>query len=93
MASQMAWHLGYPLSQTLLTNIYIENMLTPQPMTVDEADYVRDYSSQASRPPMHTILRAYCLGLLKTCCYVNEGIKCEHYYEVGCTFLSKSIYA
>ncbi|KAL8397561.1 hypothetical protein RB594_004318 [Gaeumannomyces avenae] len=81
LCHEMAWHLGYPLSQTLLTNLYIENMLTPKPMTVDEADFVRDPISQASRPPMHTILRAYCLGLLKTCYYVNEGIKCEHYYE------------
>lgn len=32
---------------------------------------------------MLEILRAYCLGLLKACGYVNERIRSEHYYEVS----------
>jgi len=79
----MAWHLGYPLSQTLLTNVYIEAILMPTPLTIEEADFLRDQPAGAPRDPMFTVLRAYCLGLLKSCWYVTERIKFEHYYEVS----------
>ncbi|KAK4451796.1 N-alpha-acetyltransferase 35, NatC auxiliary subunit [Podospora aff. communis PSN243] len=78
---EMAWHLGYPLSQTLLTNVYIEAMLNPAPANLQEAHFIRDLESEAAQDPMFTVLRAYCLGLLKSCWYVNERIKFEHYYE------------
>lgn len=80
---QMAWHLGYPLSQTLLTNVYIEAILVPSPSTIDEADFIKDRDPDTPRDPMFAVLRAYCLGLLKACWYVNDRIKFEHYYEVG----------
>jgi hypothetical protein len=82
----MAWHLGYPLSQTLFTSVYIEKMLEPEPTSLDEADFVRDRSADAPRDPMLNVLRAYCLGLLKSCWYVNERIMFEHYYEVNAFF-------
>jgi hypothetical protein len=78
---QMAWHLGYPLSQTLFTNVYIEAILMPRPTSVEEADFVRIHNGEKN--PMLVVLRAYCLGLLKACSYVNERIKFEHYYEVS----------
>lgn len=77
---ELAWHLGYPLSQTLLTNVYIEAILVPSPTTIEEADFIRNRGHE-QRDPMFTVLRAYCLGLLKSCFYVNERIKFEHYYE------------
>lgn len=79
---QMAWHLGYPLAQTLLTNVYIDRMLEPMPTTIQEADFIRSKDALAEKSPMHAVLRAYCLGLLKASWYVNERIKDEHYYEV-----------
>ncbi|KAK0651504.1 Mak10 subunit, NatC N-terminal acetyltransferase-domain-containing protein [Cercophora newfieldiana] len=78
---EMAWHLGYPLSQTLLTNVYIEAILNPAPGNLQEAHFIRDPESEAAQDSMFTVLRAYCLGLLKSCWYVNERIKFEHYYE------------
>lgn len=84
---EMAWHLGYPLSQTLLTNVYIEALLNPEPKTIEEADFVRPSSGSERgvnappRDPMLTVLRAYCLGLIKTCWYVVDRIRYEHYYE------------
>ncbi|KAK3320708.1 Mak10 subunit, NatC N-terminal acetyltransferase-domain-containing protein [Cercophora scortea] len=78
---EMAWHLGYPLSQTLLTNVYIEAILMPAPATIDEADFIRNRKDGAPRDPMFAVLRAYCLGLLKSCWYVCDRIKFEHYYE------------
>ncbi|KAK3372869.1 Mak10 subunit, NatC N-terminal acetyltransferase-domain-containing protein [Lasiosphaeria ovina] len=78
---EMAWHLGYPLSQTILTNMYIEAMLVPSPTSLEEADFIKNHPDDAPRDPMHTVLRAYCLGLVKSCWYVNDRIKGEHYYE------------
>ncbi len=83
----MAWHLGYPLSQTLLTNVYIDSILWPSPATVEDAHFIRDRNDQARQNPMLSVLRAYCLGLLKACWYVNERIKFEHYYEVSLALL------
>jgi hypothetical protein len=80
----MAWHQGYPLSQTLFTSVYAEALLTPTPRTVDDAHFVRNGSYGSSgQSDMLKILRAYCLGLLKACGYVNERIRSEHYYEVS----------
>jgi len=79
----MAWHLGYPLSQTLFTNVYIEAILMPTPTTIDGANFTQETGGPLPASPMFSILRAYCLGLLKACGYVNEHIKAQHFYEVS----------
>lgn len=78
----MAWHLGYPLSQTLFTSVYLESIVMPAPDKVEDAHFTRDKGDFAHTDRMLSILRAYCVGLLKACWYVNERIKFEHYYEV-----------
>ncbi|OHE99154.1 Mak10 subunit [Colletotrichum orchidophilum] len=80
LCHEMAWHVGYPLSQTVLTSVYVESILMPNPATIDDAHFIRDANGMPPAP-MHAVLRAYCLGLLKTCGNVNERIKNEHYYE------------
>ena len=79
----MAWHLGYPLSQTLFTNVYVDGILMPQPSSLEQADFIRDPKAREERPSMQLVLRAYCLGLLKSCSYVIKHITCELYFEVG----------
>lgn len=79
----MAWHLGYPLSQTLFTSVYLESIVMPAPDKIEDAHFTRDKDDFAHHDRMLSILRAYCLGLLKSCWYVNERIKFEHYYEVS----------
>ncbi|KAJ4004470.1 N-alpha-acetyltransferase, non-catalitic subunit [Fusarium irregulare] len=82
LCHEMAWHQGYPLSQTLFTSVYAEALLTPTPRTVEDARFVRNAAAESSgNSSMLEILRAYCLGLLKACGYVNERIRSEHYYE------------
>ncbi|KAF5026088.1 hypothetical protein F66182_1810 [Fusarium sp. NRRL 66182] len=84
LCHEMAWHQGYPLSQTLFTSVYAEALLTPTPSTVHEARFVRNEPTGSfGQSNMLEILRAYCLGLLKACYYVNERIRMEHYYEVN----------
>ncbi|KAH7040078.1 Mak10 subunit, NatC N-terminal acetyltransferase-domain-containing protein [Microdochium trichocladiopsis] len=78
---EMAWHLGYPLSQTLLTNVYVEAIMNPHPQHIWEADFTRDPAVRDRQPRMLSILRAYCLGMLKACCFVNKTVFNELYYE------------
>lgn len=79
----MSWHLGYPLSQTLFTSFYVEALSMPEPRSIEEATFVRNGTQDPNEQLMLQVLRAYCLGMLKSCGYVNERIKSEHYYEVS----------
>ena len=78
---QMAWHMGHPLSQTIFTSLYIDRLLSPCPTSLDQTYFDRSEICSDEPLPLQ-ILRAYCLGLIKTCCYVNSRVKAEHYYEV-----------
>lgn len=79
---QMAWHMGHPLSQTIFTSLYIDRLLSPFPLNLDQTYFDKSESCSLDEPLTLQILRAYCLGLVKTCCYVNLRVKSEHYYEV-----------
>ncbi|KAH9893729.1 Mak10-domain-containing protein [Xylariomycetidae sp. FL2044] len=78
---EMAWHLGYPLSQTLMTSVYVESLMNPRPGCVEEANFVRDPELIRRQPRLLSVLRAYCVGLLKACQFVNDLVKDELYYE------------
>ncbi|KAI0156424.1 Mak10-domain-containing protein [Xylariaceae sp. FL1272] len=78
---EMAWHLGYPLSQTLLTSVYVEAMMNPHPRTIDEVDFTRGPPDLADSTSLMFVLRAYCAGMLRTCAFVNDIVKEELYYE------------
>ena len=79
----MAWHMGHPLSQTLFTSLYLDRLLWPEPKTLDQARFQKDKSVETEgNALLHSALRAYCLGLIKTCDFVHRRISTEHYYEV-----------
>ncbi|XXG97898.1 ubiquinol-cytochrome c reductase core subunit 1 [Hypoxylon texense] len=67
--------------ETLFTSVYIESLMKPQPTSIDDADFVRDAQSREKQPTLLFVLRAYCLGLIKACYFVNELVKDELYYE------------
>ena len=79
---QMAWHMGYPLAQTIFTSLYIESILSSLPTTLDHTIFDKSESSPDEEPLLLQILRTYCVGLIKTCFFVNSRVKSEHYYEV-----------
>ena len=83
----MTWHMGHPLSQSLFTSAYIDRLLWPEPKTLDQAQFQRDKTPGPGNELLHLVLRAYCLGLVKTCDFVRRRIMSEHYYEVS-PFLS-----
>jgi hypothetical protein len=74
----MAWHRGHPLSQTVFTSLYIDKLLNPK-----QANWgsIR-FGDSSDEPLTHQVLRAYCLGLIKTASHINDRIKSEHFYEV-----------
>ncbi len=78
----MAWHMGSPLSQSLFTSLYLDRLLWPEPKTLEQARFDRDGVPQGNKL-LHLVLRAYSLGLIKTCDFVHRKISTEHFYEVG----------
>lgn len=77
---EMAWHQGYPLSQTLFTSVYIDKLLWPDPRSLEEAQFYRGDIKVATEA-MHDILRAYCLATIKCCDFVITKITSRDYFE------------
>ena len=78
----MAWHQGYPLSQTVLSSVYIDKLLWPDPKSLQDANFDRRSQVQpGSNQLVHIVLRAYCLGVVKCCDHVLRKITSGHYYE------------
>lgn len=86
----MAWHMGYPLSQSLFTSSYIDSLLWPKPRTLEEARFDRDVEPRQKKGLLHLVLRAYCLALIKSCGSVLGVICRENFYEVSISNVSTS---
>ncbi|KAK1146997.1 N-alpha-acetyltransferase, non-catalitic subunit [Aspergillus melleus] len=80
---EMAWHKGHPLSLTLFTSIYLDNLLWPVPKSLEEAHFSRHQpgGNKAETGLVHGVLRAYCLALVKCCDFVHSRVAAEYYYE------------
>lgn len=79
----MAWYMGNPLSQTLFTSFYLDRMLWPQPKSLEDANFARDKRAARENGLIDVLLRAYCVGLIKTCDLAHRTIGGEQYYEVS----------
>lgn len=78
---EMTWHMGHPLSQSLLTSAYIDRLLWPDPKVLEQARFERDRIPGPGNELLHLVLRSYCLGLVKCCDLVRRTIISKHYYE------------
>ncbi|KAF2016745.1 Mak10-domain-containing protein [Aaosphaeria arxii CBS 175.79] len=82
LCHEMAWHTGYPLSQTLFTSVYIDNLLWPEPKTLAQAQFYRGSIPDERRPGvLLEALRAYCLAVIKCCDYVIAKVTGRDYFE------------
>ena len=79
---QVAWHMGYPLSQTLFTSLHINALLWPEPKTLADCRFTEDPSISAGNPLLHLVFRSYCLALIKACDLVRDAVTGQHFYEV-----------
>ncbi|KAF2268902.1 amino-acid N-acetyltransferas-like protein subunit Mak10 [Lojkania enalia] len=79
---EMAWHTGYPLSQTLFTSVYIDKLLWPEPKVLEQAQFYRGEITDDKRPGvLLEVLRAYCLALVKCCDFAIARITSRDYFE------------
>ncbi|CAI6328750.1 unnamed protein product [Periconia digitata] len=79
---EMAWHTGYPLSQTLFTSIHIDRLLWPEAKVLEQAQFYRGEVEESRRPDLLLeALRAYCLAVVKSCDYVIAKITSRDYFE------------
>lgn len=78
----MAWHMGHPLAQTIFTSLHIDQMLSICPMNIQQTIFDQSEACSEEEPLIQQVLRAYCLGLIKTCFFVNTRVQAQHYYEV-----------
>ncbi|KAF2118729.1 amino-acid N-acetyltransferas-like protein subunit Mak10 [Lophiotrema nucula] len=82
LCHEIAWHTGYPLSQTLFTSVYIDKLLWPEPKTFEQAQFYRGEISDDRRPGLLLeVLRAYCLALVKCCDFTIARITSRDYFE------------
>ncbi|KAL8773941.1 MAG: hypothetical protein Q9209_001371 [Squamulea sp. 1 TL-2023] len=77
---EMAWHMGYPLSQSLFTSYHIDRLLWPEPKTLEDANFDRQ-APETGNGMLDIVFRAYCIALIKCCDFVHKRIGTEHYYE------------
>ncbi|KAL9047417.1 MAG: hypothetical protein Q9214_000008 [Letrouitia sp. 1 TL-2023] len=81
LSYEMAWHMGYPLLQSLFTSLHIDQLLWPVPKTLEDSLSDRSKKVRTETQPLSSVLRAYTIALIKTCGYVHSKIISEHYYE------------
>ncbi|KAI9787913.1 MAG: hypothetical protein M1835_002590 [Candelina submexicana] len=82
LCHEISWHKGYPLSQTLFTSLHIDKLLWPEPKALEQARFGdRPSKETVENILLHSTLRAYCLGLIKSCDYVLNRVGSEHYNE------------
>lgn len=73
--------MGHPLSQTLFTSMYIDNILSKGSHQRSAFSFEPSVEKK-DRNLILTVLMAYCLAVIKTCSHVNNRVKSEHFYEV-----------
>lgn len=78
----MTWHQGYALSQTLFTSLHMYSLLTPYYRPLNAIVFKPKRTSPEQPDPLiSSVLRAFCLGIIKSCDAVVQEITSEHYYE------------
>ena len=82
---EVAWLMGYPLSQTLFTSVHIDRLLWPVHASLDYSNFVNGQQPQDNYLS-HQILRSYCFLLIKICDLVLGMVTSQHYYEVSLFF-------
>ncbi|KXL51369.1 hypothetical protein M433DRAFT_73094 [Acidomyces richmondensis BFW] len=83
MCLEIAWHEGYPLSQTVFTSLHIDHLLSPENGMPYKfiIDATEDVSSGVQHHLTHNVLRACCIAVVKCCQFVLFAVQSQHFYE------------
>ena len=80
---EITWYDGYPLSQTIFTSLHVDRLL----LTDQDKDYTfydkrrRPINLTPEEELMHSVLRAYCIALIKCCHLALHLIQAQNFYE------------
>ena len=80
LCCEMAWHQGYPLSQTIFASHYIDKIINSAGVDIATARF-RLNNPSSKDYLVDLALHAYCLSLIKTCDLVIQKINSTHFYE------------
>lgn len=80
---EVAWHDGYPLSQTVFTSLHIDRLLAPDNSPPYTFMYAQDLGSVTTHQDvlLHKVLRSYCIALVKCCQSVLQLVQSQNFYE------------
>ncbi|KAI9894810.1 MAG: hypothetical protein M1814_000029 [Vezdaea aestivalis] len=94
LCHEAAWSTGHPLSQTLFTSIYLDNLLWPTPKNVEAARFGCDSPRlpEEGNELVNVVLRAYCIALIKTCGVVHTTILSQCFHEVKLSVTSLRVF-
>ncbi|KAI7332001.1 Mak10-domain-containing protein [Hortaea werneckii] len=80
---EIAWHEGYPLSQTIFTSLHVDRLLSPD----NRPPYTFPYGDSpgpnltVQHQLVHKVLRAYCVALVKSIQASLLIIQSQNFYE------------
>ncbi|RMY26747.1 hypothetical protein D0866_10645 [Hortaea werneckii] len=80
---EIAWHEGYPLSQTVFTSLHVDRLLSPDnrpPYTFPYGDSPGS-NLTLQQHLVHKVLRAYCVALVKSIQASLLIIQSQNFYE------------
>lgn len=80
---EMLFHDGYPLSQTIYTSLHVFRLIDPgnvYPYTLEHGNR-KDSKVPTPGSLTRTVLRAYCLGVIKSCDLALDLILNQTFYE------------
>jgi len=80
LSCEMAWHQGYPLSQTIFTSHYVDKIINSAGVDIATARF-RINNPSSKDYLVDLVLHAYCLSLIKSCDLVIQKITSTHFYE------------
>lgn len=77
------WHDGYPISQTVFMSLHVDRLLSPDnrsPYTLLYGDKPPDKQT-LEEALTHTVLRAFCVALVKCCAQVLHVVQSQMFFE------------
>lgn len=81
LAYQIAWHQGFSLVQNVFSSVHIDNLLSMEREEGQPPKYVNLSNGASPNELVQTVLRAFCISVIKSCDIVIDVIRGQEYYE------------
>lgn len=81
LAYQMAWHQGFSLVQNVFSSVHIDSLLSMEREEGQPTKIVNPSTGGEPNELVQTVLRAFCISVIKSCDIVIDVIRSQEYYE------------